>query len=466
MPLPEPQLVRAAFLNPRPDGSVEYVADGALLADRTGRLLYAGTGAGLAPLIGSLEAVETRLSGILTPVFLDCHTHISQYAIRGRFDHGLPEDCRTGRLLAGLERNVFPEEARAASEAAAAAMVQAFAKGTLRQGVVGGASYMTVHPEAARVALRLLPTAWSVGLVLMDQNCPEYYRTDAETLARDVCGLAEEFGQRLILTDRFAVSVSGPLRRQAVWLAARLGLRMQTHLNEQREEKAFVEQTLYPEAGSYTAVYAQDGLLDRCPVVAHCVQMRPEEWDLLARPGVAVAHCPTSNTLLGSGVMDLDALRARGLPYALCSDVGASPTPSLLVEMAQFLKVHAGQSASTTPSEALFRATLAPAQILGLDRDFGSFAPGKRLAYVEIDAAPPVPKTPANTVIFECLLDSPSGRGLEEALTRLRTEGLPHGADLARLAEDVSATVTKMERKVKSVVSGTGGLAYSPPNSV
>ncbi len=455
MPLQDAQLVRASFLNPCPNGTVEFVADGALLADRTGRLRYAGEWAGLAPLLGSLEAVVTRPAGILTPVFLDCHTHISQYAIRGRFDDGLPEDCRTGRLLAGLERNVFPEEARAASEQEATAMVMAFAKGTVRQGVAGGASYMTVHPAAARVALRSLPASWFVGLVLMDQNCPPYYRTDSETLARDVCELAEEFGSRLILTDRFAVSVSGPLRRQAAGLAARLGLRMQTHLNEQREEKAFVENVLYPECKSYTDVYGRDGLLDQNPILAHCVQMRPDEWDLLsgvhAAGGVAVAHCPTSNTMLGSGIMDLDALMARGLPYALCTDVGASPTPSLLAEMAQFLKVHHGHSAHATPSEALFRVTLAPAQILGLERDLGSFAPGKRLAYVEMTAAGRGDKT-VNEIIWEDLLDSPTVVGLEEPLARLQSKGLAHGDDLKRLTDDVRLTAARLESKVRRVV--------------
>ena len=454
MPLQDAQLVRASFLNPRPDGTVEFVADGALLADRTGRLRYAGEWAGLAPLIGSLEAVVTRPAGILTPTFLDCHTHISQYAIRGRFDDGLAEDSLTGRLLAGLERNVFPEEARAASVQEADAMVRAFAEGTARQGVVGGASYMTVHPAAAHAALRGLPPSWLVGLVLMDQNCPNYYRTDPDTLARDVCALAEEFGSRLVLTDRFAVSVSGPLRRQAAGLAAGFGLRMQTHLNEQREEKAFVEDVLYPECDNYTDVYFRDGLLDRDAILAHCVQMRPDEWDLLGRvcesSRVAVAHCPTSNTVLGSGAMDLEALMAHGLPYALCSDVGASPTPSLLAEMAQFLKVHQGHSASATPSEALFRVTLAPAQILGLERDLGSFAPGKLLSYVEMTAAGRGDK-PVDEIIREDLLDSPSVAGLEEPLTRLRSAGLAHGDDLKRLTDDVRSTAVRLERNVRSV---------------
>ena len=75
-------------------------------------------------------------------------------------------------------------------------------------------------------------------------------------LVRD---LFERFGRRVIVTDRFAVAVDSPLRRRAVRIAHELGLRMQTHLNEQVREKRFVEETLYPDAGSYANVYERDG---------------------------------------------------------------------------------------------------------------------------------------------------------------------------------------------------------------
>jgi cytosine/adenosine deaminase-related metal-dependent hydrolase len=66
------------------------------------------------------------------------------------------------------------------------------------------------------------------------------------------------------------------------------------------------------------------------------------------------------------------------IPYAICTDVGASPTTSILAEMAQFLKVHAGRSDYATPQEALFRTTLAPAQLLELSDRLGRLEPGLR----------------------------------------------------------------------------------------
>ena len=126
----------------------------------------------------------------------------------------------------------------------------------------------------------------------------------------------------MIITDRFAVAVSTPLRRRASALAGRLGLRTQTHLNEQVAEKRLVERTLYPDAASYADVYRRDGLLDHRCIAAHCVHMTGPEWSILRDSGTAIAHCPTSNLLLGSGVMNLDEAIGRGIAYALGTDVG------------------------------------------------------------------------------------------------------------------------------------------------
>src|SRR2546423_10254370 len=112
--------------------------------------------------------------------------------------------------------------------------------------------------------------------------------------------------------------------------------------------------------------------------------MSDAEWALVARSESVVAHCPTSNTLLCSGVMPLDQLRKHGIEYAICTDVGASPTTSILAEMAQFLKVHAGRSDRATPAEALYRATLAPAKILGLQEQVGSLEVGKPMSFIEV----------------------------------------------------------------------------------
>ena len=463
--------IRGPLLNPSPTAGVDYFPDGVLVGDDRGRIVAVGAWDEVATRLNLDASAVPRSRGLILPPLLDAHIHIPQHPIRGRFAENIGADPPGGRLLASLEQNVFPAEGRCEGPAHARHVVADFATDTLANGVLGGAAYMTVHPRATRIALEQLPESWSVGLVLMNGRCPAYLRTNEPSLADDITALAHDFGRRLIVTDRFAVSVDTPLRKQGVALARQHGLRMQTHLDEQRAEKALIEEVLYPEAGSYTGVYARDGLLDCEPILAHCIHVRPEEVDLIAGSASSIAHCPVSNTLLGSGVMPLDVIRSAGIPHALCTDVGASPTTSLFCEMAQFLKVHAGSSSSATPEEALRLVTVAPARMLGVGDRIGTFAPGLEWSFIEVACDGPVPATAREAILggllgmSEADLDSwRSGDGpAAAAMRRLRDEGLDWGHDLAVLEADVRATAARLEGRVRRVTRA--GKVVWPPGS-
>jgi guanine deaminase len=395
------------------------------------------------------------------PPLLDAHIHIPQHPIRGRFLEGVEGNPDGGPLLAGLNRNVFPAESRCADVAVARRAIEDFRKDTLSHGVVGGAAYMTVHATATRSALEMLGEEWGVGLVLMQRFCPPSLRTNEESLDEDVAGLAGDFAARVIVTDRFAGAVDTPLRCRGVALSTHHGLRMQTHLNEQIAEKTWIE-GLYPDARGYTDIYRRDGLLDRAPILAHCIRMRPDEFEMLTAAtvaGAAVAHCPVSNTLLGSGVMPLGEMIARGIPYALCTDVGASPTTSLFCEMLQFLRVHRGRSPDATPQEALFRTTLAPARILGLSDQMGSFVPGKEFSFIEVATGTVSASVDANDVILTDVLGSSyadlhryePGEELGTLIDELAVNGLGVGASLAALTVDVEQTAQRLDTRVVRV---------------
>lgn len=457
------QIIRASILNPRADGSVEFLRDGVIHADFTGRIAFIGGWDDLAPCLGPSANVR-QARGILIPPLLDAHIHIPQHPIRGEFLKDVAPNAPEGALLAGLNRNVFPTEAKCNDPEYTERVIHDFLHDTLSKGVVGGAAYMTVHAQAAELALQILPPTWHVGLVLMNQE-PAYLRTDEPNLERDIRHLAERFGRRFIVTDRFAIAVDSQLRQRAARLATELGLRMQTHLNEQRREKQRVEQVLYPDAASYTDVYRRDGLLDRQAILAHCIHMRHEEFAMVRDAGAVIAHCPTSNTLLGSGIMNLDQVTSRGIDYAICTDVGASPTTSMLQEMAQFLKVHHGRSTRATASEALFRSTLAPARILGLS-DSGTFEVGKPLSYVEVECDLASFKSqPVDEVILGTLLSTSSSQ-LDEFASRekrsldaLQSTGLEIGSELQSLKDEVDATQRQLETKVFRVVMN-GAVVY------
>lgn len=416
------QVVRGPLLVVRGDGVVEWQADGALAADAAGALRFVGAWRELAPQLP--PGVPVRESdGVMLPPLVDIHTHIPQHPIRGRFIEGIPLDAPGGRLLNGLKQNVFPAEARCNDAEHAEAVVRRFLADTLAHGIVGGVAYMTPSAAATEVALSILPATWSVGLVLMNQNCPADLCTDERELETDTERLAHRFGPRLVVTDRFAVAVDTPLRRRAAALAQRHGLRTQTHLNEQMPEKQYVEQVLYPHARDYTDVYHRDGLLDHRCIVAHCIHMSDDEWATLRDTGSCVAHCPTSNLLLSSGRMDVDRTKAMGIPYAIATDVGASPTVSMLAEMARFLHVHAGLSAAATPSETLYRATRSAAAIADLGEELGSLEVGRPMSFIEVAARPATAAMSADEAILALLpedVDAPP-----RVVTRVTLKGRP-----------------------------------------
>src|SRR3954466_13336713 len=172
--MPDPSVIRGPMLNPRGDGSIEFIRDGAIGVGADGRITSVNS------FDRASRDIRVRTSeGIILPPLLDAHIHIPQHPIRGGFMEGVAANPDGGRLIAGLNRNVFPTEAKCASREYTERVVRDFLEDTLAHGVVGGCAYMTVHPDATRVALEMLPQSWSVGLVLMEMNCPEYLRTDA-----------------------------------------------------------------------------------------------------------------------------------------------------------------------------------------------------------------------------------------------------------------------------------------------
>ena len=197
-----------------------------------------------------------------------------------------------------------------------------------------------------------------------------------------------------------------------------LGLPVATHLNESADEldwllrgegpwRPFAELLAEPLGQSGIRSLAEAGLLDERIVAAHCVKIDDEEIGLLASGGVAIAHCPRSNALLGCGIAPLAALRAAGLRIGVGTD-GVSSVPShdyfeelrTVIAMARARDEAAG---ALTATEALELATLGGARALGLDDEIGSLVPGKRadVAIVSLSGSPYLPwEDPAAAVVY------------------------------------------------------------------
>ncbi len=159
------------------------------------------------------------------------------------------------------------------------------------------------------------------------------------------------------VTVRFAPT-SSPAQ---LALAGRLcradpSLYMQTHVAENRAEVRWVHE-LFPEARSYLEVYAEAGLLHARSVFAHGIWLDDADRAAIAAAGAQIAHIPSSNLFLGSGLFGWRAAEAAGVHVSLASDVGGGTSLCLLRNMADAYKIQALAGERLTAWKALHAAT-------------------------------------------------------------------------------------------------------------
>jgi guanine deaminase len=141
---------------------------------------------------------------------------------------------------------------------------------------------------------------------------------------------------------------------------------------ENRDELAWVAE-LFPDARSYLDVYARHGLIGQRSVLAHGIWFDDADRALLGREGAQIAHCPSSNLFLGSGLCDWRGLEGAGASVSLASDVGGGTSLSMLRTMADAYKVQALRGVRLPAWKALHAATRGAATALGLEGEIGSF---------------------------------------------------------------------------------------------
>jgi guanine deaminase len=161
---------------------------------------------------------------------------------------------------------------------------------------------------------------------------------------------------------------------------------MQSHIAENRQEIAWVKE-LYPERRDYLDVYAHYGLIGRRSIYAHGIYLDESELCRCHESGTALAHCPTSNTFLGSGLLRVRAARDRRRPVevGLGTDIGGGTSFSLIATMGEAYKVSQLAGEPIDAVEAFYLATLGGARALALDDRLGTLAPGREADLVVID---------------------------------------------------------------------------------
>lgn len=327
---------------------------------------------------------------LICPGFIDCHIHYPQMQMIGAFGE---------QLLDWLSAYTFPAEQDFADPAHAVETARLFLAELLRNGTTTAAVYCTVHPQSVEAFFtesHRLNTRMIAGKVLMDRNAPEALLDTAASGYEDSKALIERWhghGRQLYaITPRFAPT-SSPAQLAA---AAQLwrehpGTYLQTHLSENEAEIAWVRE-LFPEAGNYLDVYRRAGLTGRRAVFGHAIHLSEAEFACCHDSGSALAHCPTSNLFLGSGLFRLFDAKRRDRPVCvgLGTDLGAGTSFSQLRTLGEAYKVAQALGTSLTAAHGFWLATAGAAEALDLGGRIGRVAPGHEadLAVLDLKATP------------------------------------------------------------------------------
>jgi len=330
------------------------------------------------------EDVIEAAGGIVMPGLVNCHTHAAMSIFRGLADD-LP-------LRAWLFERIFPAEARYLDPETVywgtlLACLEMIAGGTTS--VVDGYFF----EDAAAQALHESGLRAVVAQGVIDFPAPGV--EDPKENLRIAREFIERWGavsERIIpgIFCHSPLTCSEKTLREARQICSELGLPLQIHLSETKDEvKEILKRT-----GKRPVAYLDDlGLIDNELIAAHAVHLEQEEIACLAQRGVRVVHVPESNMKLGSGVAPVSAMIRSGMTVGLGTDGCASNNNlDLFQEMdaaAKLAKVFDLDPESLDAATVLRMATSGGASVMGLYEWTGSLEVGKEADVITVDLKKP-----------------------------------------------------------------------------
>jgi 5-methylthioadenosine/S-adenosylhomocysteine deaminase len=360
------------------NGAVAIVGD---------HIVGVGTRAGIDARFQAKQRLD-RPDAILAPGLIDTHTHAAMSLFRG-----IADDLR---LQDWLEKYIFPAEAKNVSPD----FVRWGARLGCLEMLLGGSTTFTdmyyfedVVAEAAKEAgIRGVLGETIIGFPVADNKTP------ADALA---------FTERYLIRFRNDPLIVAAVAPHALYtnsdetlkasraLANKYNAPLIIHLAETKKEN---DDTLAARHMTPTKVLDTLGVLTGRTVAAHCVWVNDADMAILKSRGVGVAHCPSSNMKLASGVAPVTRMLAMGINVGLGPDgpAGSNNDFNMFEEMdlaAKLQKVTTMDPQALPASTALEMATIGGARVLGLDKEIGSLETGKRadLILVRIDRPNAVP---------------------------------------------------------------------------
>ena len=391
----------AAILNPNNDKKCEYFSEGMLVVKKSkGKAVIKE----LLPLDKGLKKYHKQMtkentkkykSAAILPGFFDMHFHWVQDDVRQ-----MPKDS----LLEWLQKYTFPTEMKFAKKEYAQKRAKEFFHRLLQVGTLGGACYSSVHEHAVEAALKEVKGDFVIGNVLMNMNSPAELTQSEDQSIKMTERLIKKYGPRHCFTPRFAITTTPKVMKEGSAMADKAKCFKQTHLSETPEEIEFVLSIYrklpgFENVKSYTDIYKKTGMLGKKSLMGHGIHLSDAELKILRATGTSVIHCPTSNAPLserglGSGLFDFRKIEKAKVKWALGSDIGGGPFLSMLDVMRSFVDQNKKEKiAGATFVKALYRSTLAGAEIFGLAKKKGNLTPGKEANFIIIPFKGKAPMT-------------------------------------------------------------------------
>lgn len=356
--------------------------------------------------VGPTEGLPTTADDVLDasgcvvlPGLINTHHHLYQSltrAVPGAQDSGLFDWLRT---LYPIWARLSPAAVRTATtlgllELARSGCTTAFDHQYLWP---NGSSIDDQFEGADPVGIRFHASRGSMSLSEKDGGLPpDSVVQDHDTILADTARAITAFHdpapgsmRRVVVSPCSPFSVTESLMRDSAELARHHGVRLHTHLAETHDEERFTEERF----GKRPVEYAADlGWLGDDVWFAHAVFIAPDEIARMAATGTGVAHCPSSNMRLASGIAPVRSYLASGVPVGLGVDGSASNDGgNLLAEARQAMLIARlsvapgiGAGAQMTARTALEMATRGGAAVLGRD-DVGSIETGKQADCFSLD---------------------------------------------------------------------------------
>ncbi len=374
-------LVRNAELLVTMDDARRHIPDGGLFA-RDGVIEQVGPTHALPP---EADLVINARGMVVIPGMVNTHHHLYQTLTR--------TIAQNAKLFDWL-RTLYPIWARMDAEAVYISALVGMAE-LLHSGCTTTSDHLYLFPNGARlddeiraaqeIGIRFHATRGAMSLGESRGGLPpDSVVEEEDVILRDMQRVIEAYHDprpyamcRVALAPCSPFSVTPDLMREAAAMARHYGVMLHTHLAETRDEEAYCLARFGKRPVAYAAELGWEG-----PDVwfAHMVHVNPEEIALLARVGAGVAHCPSSNMRLASGVAPIRAMLDHGVKVGLGVDGSASNDSShMLAEARQAMllqRVALERPDALTAEEALWLATRGGAAVLGRD-DIGQLAPGK-----------------------------------------------------------------------------------------